>query len=234
LKKDEEMKMKKVFAILLVLAVVAGCAFAENATETHSITVNTVVAEKLPTFQLVFNATGTVANDVVTTVEGGVKVTTNTDRIAYDETTAATRDADRSDAYVGFDLGISGNHNATFDVYIVKSLVSAATDTSAEVGYYARTKNSYTLTFGGGVFDDLKASGDDAADITPSIVASEGSVVTGISSIDATNEVVTVAFSGQAVKASTKVASAVYTWEGNPLLDMGTYDTDIILTVTQQ
>ncbi len=228
--------MKKVFAILLVLALVVGFAFADptNATETHSITVNTVVGEKLHTFQMVFNATGTVANDVVTTVDGGVVVTTNTDRIAYDKATATTRDGDKNNAYVGFDLGVSGSHTASFEVYVVKSLVSEATSTVAEVGYFARTKNTYTLTFGGGVFDDLKASGEDASDITPAITASAGTPVTGISSINAANEVVTVAFSGQAVKAATKVASAVYTWAGNPLLDMGTYDTDIILTVTQQ
>lgn len=228
--------MKKVFAILLVLALVAGFAFAEvTGTDTHKLTVSSTVGEHLPAFQLRF--TGRTINidayGNVTDKETGLTTVTNDGKVAFvtasDPNYVDTYTTERNTLDAGWDLGDGKVHRATFYVYIVKD----------EDDYTARTKRTYTLTFSDGVFEEVKSKGDDYngdGKLSPVIAAAPADVasIDGITSSTAEGAVTTVKFSGSSCpETDTEVASATYEWQGDKLIDMGTYYADIVLTITQ-
>ena len=221
--------MKKVFAILLVLALVAGFVFAAD-TEMHELTVETIVTEKIPAFQLRFtgntiDTTGTdhavgTGTDTIETNDSGVAFANNAE--TYTDATVL---------YVGFDLGVSGDKTATFYAWLVQN----------SAGYYAKTKKPYTLKFSDGVFEGLKAHGSNLGDgtlapknILPAGLSTMPSGITSTTASDA-DDTVRIVFNGASCpEAATQVASAEYTWEGQPTLDMGSYQANILLTVTQE
>ena len=222
--------MKKIFAILMVLALVAGFAFAAVDTERLQLKVESVVAEKLPAFQLRFEGKEidrTDANNHVVT-ETVKNVATN-DAVAGQGATFANSAADPKyeDAevlYVGFDLGTSGDHTADFYAWLVKN----------SEGYYAKTKKPFTLTFSDGVFTGLKSKGADIEDSEPTISVTPGTLTSG-GSISASGAKATITFDGTSCPESeVQVAKATYTWTGIPQLDMGSYQANIKLTVTQE
>ena len=228
--------MKKVIAIMMVLAIVAGAVFAAAGDkQTHSLTVKTVVDEKLPAFQLRFTGktiTEETANQRTTySLGNNATVSTNDDGTGtYAAETFVNKTTDYTDAadplYVGFDLGIAGDHTATFKAYLVQN----------GEGYYAKTYKSFTLEFGGGRFTGLKVKGADITDVTKgdpkSIAVTEGSLASG-GSISASGKVATIDFNGEACPdEAVAVATAVYTWAGITNLDMGAYTADITLLIT--
>lgn len=229
--------MKKVIAIMMVLAIVAGAVFAAvGDKQTHSLTVKTVVDEKLPAFQLRFTGktiTEATANQITTySLGNNATVSTNDDGTGTykAETFVNNTTTDYTDAadplYVGFDLGTAGDHPATFEAYLVQN----------GEGYYAKTYKSFTLEFGGGRFTGLKVKGGDITDVTKgdpkSITVTEGSLASG-GSISASGRVATINFNGDACPdEAVVVATAVYTWAGITNLDMGAYTADITLTIT--
>ena len=230
--------MKKLIAILMVLAIVAGFAFADDpATEKHTLTLSSTVGEHLPAFQLKYAEARTITVDamgLITVVQDGRTILTNADKTAYelaaahnfvdnvDPNSTAANDVTTINDDIGFDLGDGAEHQAVFTAYIVKDADQ----------YNARTKRTFTLTFSDGAFKNLTSRGAAVADITPTIAAAGVTAFTGITSSTASGAVATVVFSGVACpEADTAVASATYTWQGNKLLDMGTYRADIVLTV---
>lgn len=104
--------MKKIFAILLVLALIAGFVFAETTpeTENHYLRVYSEVGEKVPAFQLRYST-------VVRTNSGAVKFTNGT---SYTE-----KQTNDDAANINFDISdISTEdklHSAAFTVYLVKN-----------------------------------------------------------------------------------------------------------------
>ena len=225
--------MKKFFAILLVLALVVGFVFAADGTENHTLTVYSVVGEKVPAFQLRY---------------GNVKTNTNvkfTDGTTYDDylADATTRSATNLDNAQATSFDISdittnnGVHTAAFTVYLVKN----------KDGYNAKSTAKYTLTFSDGVFDDVYRKGV-KSDLKPtnisvapndSAVEAEGNSAVGITSItpaaaNPTSVATPVVFSGTTVNSDELLlATATYTWTADQTIDMGTYFADIQLTITK-
>lgn len=224
--------MKKVFAILLVLALVAGFAFADD-TENHTLTVYSVVGEKVPAFQLRYS---------------GVK--TNTNAVKFGKPSYAeyyadplTRDAENTSPARNANFDISdittnqGVHAAEFTVYLVKN----------SEGYNAKSNSTYTLTFSDGVFDAVKRNGASGGTLAPTdiaVVANADAVegdgdAKGITSItpaahNASSVATPVVFSGTTVNDDERLlVTATYTWTADQTIDMGTYFADIQLTITK-
>ena len=226
--------MKKVFAILLVLALVAGFAFAADGTENHTLTVYSVVGEKVPAFQLRYNT--------VKTNEDAVKFTDGKtyDKYLADATARSASNLDNAQA-TSFDISDittnNGVHTAEFTVYLVKN----------KDGYNAKSTAKYTLTFSDGVFDSVKRKGVTSTLAPTSIsvaantsaVEAEGNSAVGITSItpaaaNATSVATPVVFSGTTVNSDELLlATATYTWTADQTIDMGTYFADIQLTITK-
>ncbi len=225
--------MKKVFAILLVLALVAGSVFASTTdSETHALKVKTIVEEKLPAFQLRFTGKTITANNdgSYTLSETASTVSTNdtteTKGVTFVNNGARSDDADP--LYVGFDLGTSGDDKtATFYAYLVQN----------GEGYYAKTNKDFVLTFSDGEFDDLyvrnvKLTGNEGKPKSIVATATTNNLSTG-GSVTASGKALTVDFNGDTCPSSAvQLGYAVYTWAGIPNLDMGTYTADVLLTVT--
>lgn len=225
--------MKKVFAILLVLAVAAGFVFAATTdTETHSLKVKTIVKEKLPAFQLRFIGETITANDdgsYTIGAEDGATVSTNdtteTKGVTFANGKSYTDSADP--LYVGFDLGTTGNKTATFFAYLVQN----------GEGYYAKTNKDFILTFSDGEFDDLyvrnaKLTGTEGEPTSIVATATTANLTTG-GSVTASDEALIVDFNGDTCpESAVQLGYAVYTWAGIPNLDMGEYTADVLLTVT--
>lgn len=228
--------MKKVIAIMMVLAIVAGAVFAAvGDSQGHTLTVKTVVDEKLPAFQLRFS--GSTITEA--TVQGRTTYTINNDSADVATNDVATDGdgetfVDKADSYtdsadpvyVGFDLGVEGTYPVHFFAYLVQN----------GEGYYAKTYKSFTLEFSDGRFDDLKVRGDDIDDVTkgdPTISVAPGTELTTGGTITASGDTATIVFNGQTCPShEVMVADATYTWTGIKDLDMGAYTADIVLTIT--
>ncbi|GEM_PF-3556126 len=231
--------MKKVFAILLVLSVVAGCVFAID-TESHQLAVQTIIKEQLPAFQLRFTG------KEVTAVSGKTNEYTigNTDITVATNDTSTTQGAtfandpnaattptytDSTKLYVGFDLGIATTHTAAFHAFLVKN-----TD-----GYAARTNKQFTLTFSDGTFTGLKANGSTHADISPDSIVTTATTSNltsgGTVAPSSDKKALVVTFNGaSAPNSAVDLGYATYTWTGDATLDMGAYTANIKMTITQE
>lgn len=222
--------MKKVFAILLVLALVAGFVFAADS-EQHKIVVKSDVTAVVPVFALKLN-------DTAITNSTTAETTTDATNSAYHQYTnrfgeessyvyGTASDADTSTVDVGFNLDQGGS----VTVYAV--LLNPA-----------KQIETYTLTFSDGVFAAKKNGGDYS--VTPTITTTEGTSTTGcvIAKGDAvgestTNFVTNLTFDGKLVTAASStpytLATALYTYAPDnsvDLLETGKYYyANIVLTV---
>ena len=216
--------MKKVFAILLVLAVVAGCVFADTTTTTelHQMKVYSIVNEILPTFQLEYNGSSV-------TNAGKVNFTA--------QTTVPTNNTKETALNSNIDIGSETETNG-LTVSFSALLVADSDDN------LAKTKKSFKLTFSDGVFDEVKRKGSETlGTLAPGKIevaaGSVGSTQTGITSITPTNTSLTepyatVVFNGTTVSNAQTLATATYYYTGDPTIDMDTYYADILLTITNE
>ena len=221
--------MKKLIAILMVMAIVAGFVFAaDGPKETHTLKVYSTVEEKVPAFQLRFGAT--ITNETSEKYNYTTGQTYAVGSTAVDEQGNPTNAQD-----VGFDISEKGTHTQTFDAYLVEN----------SEGYLAKTKAQYTITFSDGIFKNVKRKGVGGAE-TDTLAADSISVAenddavadAGITSItpgaDSTSVATVIQFSGNTVSTNDlKLCSATYTWTGDPTVDMGTYFADIKLEIVR-
>ncbi len=210
--------MKKIIAILLVMAVVAGFVFADEpastASETHKLRIQSTVGEKLPAFQLMY---GSEYNANAAHTNEGKVVFTNGEE--YPE----TGDPTIANSSAVFDLSVGTSHAVDFVAILAKNAA----------GYSAKTTKGFTLKFSGGVFSVKKSGGD--ATVTPEIAVTKKNVSdVGITSIsDPSDNSVTVQFSGKTVtEDNLALATAKYTYTSDKDIDMGNYFADVLLTVT--
>ena len=221
--------MKKLIAILMVLAIVAGFAFADPtpapAKETHTVLVKADVTEVAPVFALRLGADG-----VITNVTAGPDETTHQYTNAFadgGDYKAASNDTDAERIDVGFNLDEGG----TVTVY-------------ARLLNPAKQIKTYHLEFSDGKFEVTEK--ESPVTIEPTITTSADLDVTGVAtSLSAdtgaeggtNNKIVSVVFNGQPVAAATDLASAVYSYAAHPDVDLkdtedGFYYADIVLTVS--
>ena len=209
--------MKKLITILAIMIVLVGAVFAADpvtTTERHEMKIYSVVNEILPVFQMTYG--GAVTNEST----------------RFSATTHATNNTKATALNSNIDIGAetaAGALQVQFEVNLV-----ADGD-----GNYAKTQRSFTLTFSDGVFDEVKRNGGAASGtLSPDSIAVAGEeIATGITSItpDNTNTsapTVVVQFNGNTVTANKKLATATYSYTGDPTIDMGTYYADILLTIT--
>ena len=175
--------MKKAITILAILIVLVSAVFADalpsnNASETHRITLKTVVSSELPKFRLVAledvqDATSTQTNS------GSAKFTSGAD---YGVTTPIV--------YQVADISKS-NIDVTFTAKLLNK---------------AKTGGSYTLSFEAGAFTGVwkvsngtvtKNNTVSATTHTLTKASGEGAAATGIVIGDVNNEAITVKFNGQ-------------------------------------
>ena len=217
--------MKKLIAILMVLVVVAGFAFA--GTETHQLRIKSVVDEKLPAFLLQYGSSydGT----AVHTNDGRTVFTASATYPATTDPATAPTVANEDEV---FDLSvIPAGNDGKYPVTFVAVLVKNSDD------YYAKTTRTFTLTFSEGDFLNVTAQKvaytvGKTISVTPATKAND---LTGIASIAAgtADNSVDVVFNGETVNAdNVVVASATYTYTPNKNIDKGTYYADVKLTIT--
>ena len=202
--------MKKLIAILMVLAIVAGFAFAVAGNdETHTINIQANVNETLPAFKLRF------ASGSATTGQ----VTNNSTPTAYNPAAAADPAYSYADPIVvSWTLDEGG-----------------AVEVEAIFSNRAKTNKSFTLTFSDGVFTNVYKAGatQESYNVIPTIsVAGNNTLPKGVKTIAASGNPLTVAFSGQKAAEGDKVlATATYTYGEDDAIDPGTYNANIVLTV---
>ncbi len=218
--------MKKVFAILLVLAIVAGCVFAADS-ENHSLKVYSTVDEKLPAFQLRFTSSTNSTTKYHFADTNNTELTVGS--VSYDSNNKPEAGYVADDS--GIDIGVSEAQSVDFYAYVVTN----------KEGYHAKTKRTFTLVFGGGSFTHVFRNGEggaatDVLDVDSIAVAAENGSAKGInwSNIDDTTaKTVVVPFNGESVNADeVLLCTATYTWKGEDEIDMGTYFADITLSIT--
>lgn len=223
--------MKKVFAILLVLAVVAGFVFADTAiagSETHKIKVKADVAEVLPAFNLTYGGFDT--NGLATKFVNGASYPTSTQSDAID---------------VNFDLDEGGTFTVTAEVVnAVKTnrvftlsfsggVFSVSRDGVATNQYLSPSKLVVTGSSAHDAVSDVSAAV--TKENETSAYATNAELVAAVS----------ITFSGVTAKdvdinSPIPVATAAYTYVGDATIDPtkladGTenfYYTDVVMTVS--
>ena len=211
--------MKKVFAILLVLAVVAGFVFADGG-EKHIINIKSTVGEVKPSFKMSFKT-----------------AVTNSNQLAVDVATPAaygTADSTSNSVDVGFDLSEGGDVSVVASIQ--KTKVTSGTTTTEK---FAKTVGTYYLTFSDGIFGSITANGAAHDDVEPSSITLSSSyttenAITGITSIslDQTNHKATIHFNGTAMTNVYDLVTAKYTYAPDSTIDPDTYYADVVLTIT--
>ena len=215
--------MKKVFAIIAIMVVLVGAVFADgNPAETHTLHIKTVVDTIIPQFQLKIASTYTDA-DYITNNDNPInqfddgasyRLGGNTDQTAIDVSDAVVLDKDGEQAIV------------------FSAIIANQPKTSSHGG----TSRSWTLAFSGGAFAVTKAGTD--ATITPTIATSNGAdyndgVTIVLGTGNNANTATLTLTANQPSKAGIEIVKATYTWTGDRTVDPGTYETDVVMTVTQ-
>lgn len=227
--------MKKVFAILLVLALVAGFAFADDpvvkTSESHNIKVKADVTRIIPVFALRMGNQNRGVAEVVTNTTTGPNETTHQYTNNFDE--AATSYTKDTAVDVKFNLDEGGS--VVFEALLLNK---------------AKDIKVYKLEFGGGTFADTKVNNvvtpivptittSDYASVIGCVVAEIGNAAAG----GATNKKLSVTFDGKSVNGETDpipeggliLAKATYEYAATNV-DMktendGFYETNVSLTV---
>lgn len=161
--------MKKVFAILVVLALVAGFAFADlpaaNTSETHKITLKTVVVNTLPQFRL------TAAIASASQYNNADSVVTNDTPNDFGSVTAA---------------------EATKQIQVADiSTTDISATFTASLENKAKTGGTYTLTFGATAFTNVWKSVEDPTTHVVSVSQTETVPVHAISLANLTSDLAT-------------------------------------------
>ncbi|MBR4426350.1 MAG: hypothetical protein IKS77_01490 [Spirochaetales bacterium] len=213
--------MKKVITILAILALAVGMIFADAKSETHTIRIKSVVDNVRPVIQL------KIAN-----VSGSTNTGNNGDGNRFDGTNTYD-DFDDDNAIQVFSINKGGT--VTF-----QALLKNQTNTT----------EAYSLSFSGGVFEEVVRYGQTGGERTPSkITTAVGTEITssnankGIKSIalgtatDQYNKPVVVTFEGQLntttfpLTNGVVLATAEYEYPADPTIDTGEYFADVTLTV---
>ena len=215
--------MKKLIAILMVLAIVAGFAFADSITsqsETHTVVVKADVAEVLPAFALKVEDSKTNTNAVAFT-----------DDASYPATPGSIEEELES-----FSLDVASSFTAT-----------------AHVVNNVKTNHGFTLTFSDGVFGVKRNTVPNlyyspslisvANGSTDDCIKQYGNPVASASNDESTSNTIlrsstTVTFSGTKYSAQTPnllVATATYSYPGDATIDPTATDeyyyANVVLTV---
>lgn len=207
--------MKKIIAVLTILAVLTGALFA--ASESHSIKITVTLAETLPAFQLSIGG-------VVTNKENGTPVEF-VNNATYAPYVAADPQAQPPVAEA--------------NVYDASSSINFATNggsvtVTAKIANAAQTSKGFTLAFSNGVFNVTKPTGADTK--SPESIAAATTIAngtTGITSVVATGSTAKVQFSGAQCVEDTTLATATYTYTADTAIIPGTYYADLVMTVTE-
>ncbi len=217
--------MKKVIAILTVLALLVSAAFAA---ETHTIRVKADVTEVLPAFQLKFSGAETNKATSGENPTPSAEVDLATDHDYKDLSTKPE---------LSFNLDSAGNFTVT--AYVVNNV---------------KSNNSYKLEFSGGVFA-VKRNKTAGSYSPSEIKVTNGTVAKGVkeygtattatntdSTADTTDSLkanTTVTFSGETGAGATtaiKVAEAKFSYPGDEKIDPNAanqfYEADVVMTIT--
>lgn len=95
----------------------------------------------------------------------------------------------------------------------------------------AKTKQNYLLTFGDGVFKNIKRNGVPADNITYKTLVTTEVTGTGYKSTGEAGTV-TVDFDGTRCTADSQITTATYTYDADATIDPGTYSADLELVIT--
>lgn len=210
--------MKKVIAIMMVLAIVSSVVFAVG--ETHEIKVTATIDEKVPAFQL--NVGEVYTNESGLSWEADAAVE-NSEPVSY----TARYTKNDVGATIAFESDTATERQVTVISYLVND---------------AKTITPYEITFGGGVFTVYRNGAEDTEHpINPTIgdITVNSTVPTGISSfsnVSNTNHKFQVNFNGTRCTASTttkqELARLTYSYDKDTTIDPGlTYETYITMTV---
>ena len=205
--------MKKLIAILMVLTLVVGFAFATTTNELHKLKIKSVVGEILPVFQLQYAGE-----------------TTNSGTVKFSATTYTTNYTEQTALDSGFDIGQATTELAvSFECHLVAD----------DAGNLAKTEKSFTITFSDGVFAVSRKGVTQGETLEPDSIECEAELPgdTGIASItvdDTVKAKTTVVFNGETVSDAQLLTTATYTYTSDPTIDMGTYYADIVVTITNE
>lgn len=211
--------MKKVFAILLVLALVVGFAFAN---ETHTLKVKSDVTSVIPVFALRYA-------DNATAITNSTSGPYTSEQISAENSGLDSSDLYQYSNRYGENTAYSyGDNDTAVDV-------NFNLDEGGSVTVYAVLLNpakqieTYNLTFGGGVFA-AKYQGDDYSvspkSITTAALANTKGVVAAAgeaaASAETGNKVIGLTFNGYVVEDTLplKLASAVYAYDPDKKVDL--------------
>jgi len=218
--------MKKAITILAMIAIVAAAVFADPApaSEKHTLTVKTVVAEVIPSFQLKY-----VSNNAV-----------------YTNATADSNNIN-TQTYGGqfADQGAYGDQN-TAGVIDLNQDISRADVTAtfrAVLAIGGKQKDKiYTLAFEAGAFNTTHNGGDDSTacsqtslnnvvnNTKPTVVIS--AATTGNQLSNGNSKSTTITMKGAAAEEKIDLVEFVAKWPRNEDADMGEYTADVTLTIT--
>lgn len=224
--------MKRLIAILMVLAIVVGAVFAES--ETHSIRIKSDVDAELPRFQLILLSSTGVTNNEVN------NQTTNTTPNAFgtgENDSYAVNDTNATAVDVGFNLDEGGT------VTFLAKCANAARFSSTDTG------RIYTLVFTGGTFrvsrygvaSTTTGEGEQAVttyeELAPVITVKQTTNPSGFAYPETINNGVKVKIGTSGVKtgetAGATMATAEFKYTADKSIDPGTYYADVTLTITQ-
>lgn len=215
--------MKKLIAILMVLALIAGFAFAE----THTVNVSTTVGPVIPSFQLrhglgtVYTNSGADQNTVSTPVASAQFGAGDHGEVSYEENTSTIN--------LGKDISAE---SITEDFYAVLAIGGKQDNVSYKLKFTAgafNTKKNGILVEGG---SPCTASAIVAAENigTYNKVVVPGSAVEA----DSANNVkaMTITMKGAPALSKIDLVKFTATWQRDPDVDMGTYNADVTLEIT--
>lgn len=210
------MKTKKVLTILMVLALVAGFAFADdrpaaNTTETHKITVNTTVNTIVPVFGFVS------ANNVVTN---------NT--VKFNQSTVTTGDDFTvEDAAILYSSNKDITEAALSETFLIKSqqvcnIYQDFEFTVSATRFVRQTTQTDTVAY--------TTAGDPTIALKAPTTAIAATEHVSVSATGTTK--LTASFTGRQVTAGITLGSVDVTWPQDPDAKPGSYKADVVLTVT--
>ena len=217
--------MKKLIAILMVLAIVAGFAFAE----THKMTVDTVVGEVSPSFQLQYRADSAVkttnadasdntlgnpsSNPVVDPVYNGTFGSPITD-LTYADVIHSGKDISKEDITATFYAVLAVGAKQKNKTYTLKFTAHPFVTKANDVDHNVPCTSS-TLT-------------SEIPNSAAKIVALDGTATATGDNIKAQN----IKLLGAPATTAIDLLSFEATWTKDPTVDMGTWKADVTLDIT--
>lgn len=214
--------MKKAITVIMIFALLAGFLFATQ--ETHTIRLKSVVENVRPVFQL--------------------KITSINDNSA-EGNTSTNAGNNGSKVFDGNNIYAFNDDNA-IEIFSISK--GGSVTFQAVLANKTNTSETYSLSFGGGVFTNISrynekggTRGPESIKTSLVTVIDESNKNKGISSIefgtsDTQNKPVIVSFAGDLDTGTfgnnVVLASAVYEYPADPTIDSDTYYADVTLTVS--